>query len=132
MTCAGGAACVDVPYGQQEVFSCSQLFKVCNGKGQCLSDYGGYCASDSDCANGNCGGDTCCNIPFPCQECEGGDGNFSAYTPAGQNGVGCRAATNACDGYGACKLAKGQPCTAGFACASGVCTLADGGSGTCN
>jgi hypothetical protein len=110
---------------------CSSFFVACDGHGNCKGDHGNSCQQDSDCLEDACGAGICCIFAETCVECLAGDGNFSGNTPAGQQGVNCRSAGDACDGFGHCKLAPGQPCTAGTDCASGVCNPVDGGTALC-
>ena len=109
--------------------SCDNI-KACDGKGNCGLVNGQGCTSDSQCASGHCVDFYCCDgtCAGACQACNlpgllGSCSPVAAGDPDPQALLPCTG-TQACDGAGACKLARGQACTSDSLCASDHC--ADG------
>jgi hypothetical protein len=96
--------------------------KVGNG-GACPN--GTECGAGSFCVNGVCCGTNC---TMACQVCNPSNFTSCSNALAGQTGVACNTAGEACNGGGgaaACKKQLGVACNAGADCASNTC-VSDG------
>jgi len=103
--------------------------EACNGAGACKKSNGQPCNVQADCVSERCVDAVCCGLPCGnlCEACSaaktgGSDGTcgpaLSDSDPDNECGIGPE---QSCDGAGACKLTKGQTCTAPSECVSGNC-----------
>ena len=124
--------CADVPAEAADKAAtkpCSGA-SACDGKGACKKAAGQVCSGSADCAAGLCHDGYCCKDACggTCMTCglssSKGQCTFVLKEGGDPNGKIPCASPKACDGAGLCKVAQGQPCTAGSACASNHC--ADG------
>lgn len=90
----------------------------------CKKPSGSSCVDPTECESNMCADGVCCTQSCAaCQACTGPGGTCQNLPPLAPDDVpgGTCAGTRRCDGQGACKLALGETCAAGAACASGVC-----------
>ncbi|MBI3184264.1 MAG: hypothetical protein HYZ28_19195 [Myxococcales bacterium] len=120
--------CSRAPVGKSDIGTCEPP-KACDAAGACsLLMPGQACTAASQCTTGHCIDGYCCEsaCTAECKACNlAGLEGSCADVPRDSTDVGtCAGSGDACDGAGKCRLKDGQPCLAGYLCASGVC--ADG------
>ncbi|MBI4701072.1 MAG: hypothetical protein HY744_07930 [Deltaproteobacteria bacterium] len=103
----------------------------CDGASKCVPEKakGKSCAGDGQCATAHCADGFCCEVACSgsCEACDlPGLAGTCTLVPLGQNpgGKEC-AASQACDGAGACKTLAGKACQSGGECLSGFCPPQD-------
>lgn len=128
-------ACANVAADVEDRETCASP-RLCDGKGSCQQVAGDPCGGNVTCrAPLHCVDGYCCvgDCASPCSTCRvaGAEGTCSpiAINDVDDNPVcgGATDPTHACNGAGACALARNQPCTKAIECASGECS----GTGTC-
>jgi hypothetical protein len=126
--CAG--TCIDLQSDPDNCGTCGlacAFGEFCSG-GSCaavLSD-GSACTQGSQCQSENCVDGVCCDTTCgaTCQSCGlGGSEGTCSFIPAGTDPDAECAASEVCDGAGACAatVPDGSACTQGFECQSGNC-----------
>jgi hypothetical protein len=101
---------------------------ACDGAGNCKKTTGTTCSVSTACLSGFCVDGVCCGSACAgtCTACNvTGSLGVCTNIPTGQpdtSPANTCTTTSLCNGAGVCKLAPGQPCTAGTQCLSGGCT----------
>ncbi|MFT3767794.1 MAG: hypothetical protein QM820_20250 [Minicystis sp.] len=125
----GGNACPKCAVGKVCSLATDCSTGLCNGGVCATKPDGAQCGlsgGDSECTSGHCVDNACCDTACSskCQACNVSD-NVGTCTnvPMGQaDSHPICAGTLACNGFGACLLAPGQPCMVNSDCASGTCS----------
>ena len=119
--------CNNIPMGKGDSNAAKTCLSpnACDGKGQCKETK--KCTKASECASGYCVDGYCCDSACmdTCKSCKnigylGFCTNIPAEQPDPTATLPCTG-TNACDGKGACKTAKGKKCLLDSDCVSGIC-----------
>jgi len=104
--------------------------KACDGKGACKLALAQKCSTNGQCASGLCADGVCCDTACTdtCKACnlagKAGTCSFVAVEGTDASAASPCLAPKACDGNGACKLARAEKCAGLIECATGHC--ADG------